>query len=115
MNDGKKNIEKSQHSIKDKKLKPAGSKSWNPGELTFPKPGIAISPCIAQIGLHKGGLYAHKWLENLFGCKLHNADRVHPEWQNPKVGDAEPVCQSQEGKRNSGWLVAGIEQNRMLG
>jgi len=81
---------------------------------TVKAPPSAIWPWIAQMGLYKGGLYTYTWLENIFGCKLHNTDRIHPEWQNPKEGEIEPVCQSQEGKPNSGWLVARVEQNKML-
>jgi hypothetical protein len=82
--------------------------------VTVNTPASAIWPWVAQMGLHKAGLYTYTWLENMFGCKLHNADRIHPEWQNPKAGEIEPVCKSQEGKPNSGWLVVYAEPNKML-
>ena len=47
--------------------------------VTIDKPPSAIWPWIAQMGLNKGGFYSFTWLENIFGCKLHNADRLHPE------------------------------------
>jgi hypothetical protein len=28
-----------------------------------------------------------EWLENLAGCKMRNADRIHPEWQQRAIGD----------------------------
>lgn len=46
-----------------------------------------IWPWIAQTGQNRGGFNSYYWLENLFAAKMVNADRVHPEWQNPTVGD----------------------------
>ena len=72
-----------------------------PGDDLVPNPtwgwthGVAIDaspeevwPWIAQIGQDKGGFYSYQWLENLAGCHIQNADRVHPEWSHPRVGDA---------------------------
>jgi hypothetical protein len=42
---------------------------------------------IAQIGADRGGFYSYQWLENLVGCKLRNAERIHPEWE-ARVGQA---------------------------
>ena len=36
---------------------------------------------IAQIGADRGGFYSYELLENLVGCRVRNADRVHPEWE----------------------------------
>lgn len=46
-----------------------------------------VWPWVAQIGQGRGGFYSYDWLENLFGMDIHNTNRIHPEWQNPKVGD----------------------------
>jgi len=46
-----------------------------------------IWPWIAQTGQNRGGFNSYYWLENLFAAKMVNADSIHPEWQNPKVGD----------------------------
>jgi hypothetical protein len=71
-----------------------------PGDELVPDPGItmtravtidapvdAVWPWLAQIGQDRGGFYSYAWLENLAGCGLENADRVHPEWQHRQVGD----------------------------
>jgi hypothetical protein len=71
-----------------------------PGDEEVPRPGVAMTravtvdappaavwPWIAQIGQDRGGFYSYTWLENLAGCHMHNADRVHPEWQHRTVGD----------------------------
>jgi hypothetical protein len=36
----------------------------------------------------KSGFYSYTWLENLFGCRITNADRIHPQWQDVKPGDS---------------------------
>ena len=38
-----------------------------------------VWPWVAQIGADRGGFYSYQWLENLAGCDLKNAERVHPE------------------------------------
>ncbi len=63
-----------------------------PGDELVAKPdwdwthGIEIAasaaevwPWIAQIGAERGGFYSYQWLENVAGCKVQNAERVHPE------------------------------------
>jgi Polyketide cyclase / dehydrase and lipid transport. len=46
-----------------------------------------VWPWIAQLGQGRGGFYSYDWLENLFGCDIHSADRVVPQWQRVAVGD----------------------------
>jgi hypothetical protein len=46
-----------------------------------------VWPWIAQLGQGRGGFYTYDFLENLVGCDIHSADRIHPEWQNVAVGD----------------------------
>lgn len=70
-----------------------------PGDELVPHPGIESTRAItvnapveqvwswlAQIGQDRGGFYSYEWLENLAGCRMRNADRVHPEWQHREVG-----------------------------
>jgi hypothetical protein len=71
-----------------------------PGDALVPTPrwswthGIEIAasaehvwPWIAQVGADRAGFYSYQWLENVAGCELRNAERVHPEWE-VKLGDA---------------------------
>src|SRR6185312_12011565 len=71
-----------------------------PGDELVPAPGIAIDhgvtieapaerswPWLAQIGQDRGGFYSYEWLENLAGCRMRNADRIHPEWQEREIGE----------------------------
>ncbi|MBP6786509.1 MAG: hypothetical protein KA170_02890 [Candidatus Promineofilum sp.] len=55
--------------------------------ITIHAPAGAIWPWLAQMGQGRGGLYSYQKLENLARCDMHNADVIHPEWQNPNVGD----------------------------
>ena len=41
---------------------------------------------VAQIGADRGGFYSYTWLENLVGCGVRDAERIHPEWQ-ARAGD----------------------------
>lgn len=44
-------------------------------------------PWLAQLGQGRGGLYSFELLENLIGCRMHNADRVLPQHQELSAGD----------------------------
>jgi hypothetical protein len=43
-------------------------------------PAEEVWPWVAQIGADRAGFYSYQWLENLAGCKLRNAEAIHPEW-----------------------------------
>ncbi|HSN36516.1 MAG TPA: SRPBCC family protein [Arthrobacter sp.] len=55
--------------------------------VTIEAPVDAVWPWLAQMGQGRGGLYSYDFLENLAGLDIHSADRIHPEWQDIKVGD----------------------------
>lgn len=42
---------------------------------------------LVQIGQDRGGMYSYDWLENLFGLRIHSADRIRDEWQHLAPGD----------------------------
>ncbi len=51
-------------------------------------PPAAVWPWLAQMGpAPRGGAYTYDWIENLLGLNMHSADRVLPEFQQPKAGD----------------------------
>jgi hypothetical protein len=57
-----------------------------------------IFPWLLQLGAGKGGYYSYTFIETyLLRCTLVNADRIHPEWQNLKVGDPVKMCPSESG------------------
>lgn len=49
--------------------------------ITVDAPPQAVWPWIAQIGADRAGFYSYTWLENLAGCGVRDAERIHPEWQ----------------------------------
>ena len=53
---------------------------WTHG-IDIDAPPSAVWPWVAQIGADRGGFYSYQWLENLAGCRLRNAETVHPEWE----------------------------------
>lgn len=55
--------------------------------VTIHAPVEIVWPWLAQIGQDRGGFYSYDWLENLAGCNIHSADRIHPEWQQRALGD----------------------------
>ena len=55
--------------------------------ITINAPASKIWPWLVQMGQTRGGFYSYDWLENLVGCHMHNADRIHAEWQELQVGD----------------------------
>ena len=56
--------------------------------ITIQAPPERVWPWIVQIGQGRGGFYSYAWLENLVGCEIVNAETIHPEWQDLKLGDA---------------------------
>ncbi|MFN8595093.1 MAG: hypothetical protein U0559_02790 [Anaerolineae bacterium] len=54
--------------------------------ITINAKAADVWPWIAQLGQERGGMYSYELLENLIGCKMHNAEQVKPEWEM-KVGD----------------------------
>ncbi len=61
------------------------------------------------MGQDRGGFYSYTMLENLLGCRMTNADRIHPEWQHLDVGDLVSLHPRAKPLR-----VALIGQNRHL-
>jgi hypothetical protein len=51
-------------------------------------PPDAVWPWLAQMGPEpRGGAYTYDWIENLLGLEMRSADRVLPEFQDPRPGD----------------------------
>jgi hypothetical protein len=79
---------------------PEDEKRELPGDELLPRDGTQILhavtvkapvedvwPWLAQLGQDRGGFYSYEWLENLAGCEMKNADRIHPEWQHRELGE----------------------------
>ncbi len=79
-------------------------------------PPEAVWPWIVQMGQGRAGLYSYEGLENLAGCDVHNADRIHRQWQDVRVGDAIlPVPRGWMGLADAPkWTVTAIEPGHFL-
>jgi hypothetical protein len=85
--------------------------------ITINAPAESVWPWLAQLGQDRGGFYSYDWLERLFGDRIHNADRIHPEWQSIKSGDLVRAVQpGYLGGRfgDLGWRVAEVIPGRAL-
>jgi hypothetical protein len=76
--------------------------------VTVQVPAEDVWPWLAQVGQGRGGFYSYEWLENLAGCDIHNADRIHPEWQDVKPGDPLAIM------RGWGTKLAAVDPGRAL-
>ncbi len=65
---------------------------------------------LKQLGQDKGGFYSYAALENLLGLGIQNTDRIHPEWQSLKKGDAVQFAARPEVKA----AVTALNENRHL-
>ena len=54
--------------------------------VTINAPPARVWPWIAQIGQDRGGFYSYRWLENLCGCEMPDADHVLG-LREPRPGD----------------------------
>jgi len=76
--------------------------------ITVDAPVAAVWPWLAQIGQDRGGFYSYEWLENLAGCRMRNAERIHPEWQRRAPGESVKLHPA------VGLRVASFEAERAL-
>lgn len=74
---------------------------------TIDAPPSALWPWLAQMGTNRGGWYSWDRLDN-FGRK--STKRIHPEWQDIKLGDR--FWGTTDGRQS--WEVAVLEPERFL-
>jgi hypothetical protein len=72
-----------------------------------------IYPWIVQMGAGKGGMYSYTSIETyMLNCPLVNADRIHPEWQDLKVGDEVKMCPNEPAPPP--YIVAQLDPDRAV-
>jgi len=77
--------------------------------VTIDAPVEEVWPWLAQLGQDRGGFYSYEWLENLAGCEMKNAERIHPEWQHRELGETVHLHPA------GGLRVSVFEARRALG
>ena len=85
--------------------------------VTIHAPADSVWPWLVQLGQDRAGFYSYAWLERMVGDDIHNADRIHPEWQRLEVGDTVRAVQPgyMGGRLGTiGWRVAELVPGRAL-
>jgi hypothetical protein len=80
--------------------------------VTVDAPAATVWPWLAQIGEDRAGFYSYAWLERLAGCRMHNAQAVHDEWQHREAG--ETVWLAQRYGELGRQVVARLDPGRVL-
>jgi hypothetical protein len=75
--------------------------------ITINSPPEQVWPWLVQIGQDRAGFYSNDWLENIIADDVHNADAIHPEWQQRRFGDVVPLVPAGYLGGIAGSLVAG--------
>ena len=88
-------------------LVPDGARSATMA-VTINAPPERVWPWLVQMGTDRGGWYSWDRLDN-FGRR--SADRLHPEWQQIRIGDR--LVARPDGSQ--WWEVAALEPRRFLG
>ncbi|MFI5048147.1 MAG: hypothetical protein ACHQIG_13860 [Acidimicrobiia bacterium] len=55
--------------------------------LSIEAPVEVVWQWLVQIGEERAGFYSYSALERMAGARMHNANAIHPEWQQREVGD----------------------------
>jgi hypothetical protein len=86
--------------------------------VTIHAPAAEVWMWLVQIGQDRGGFYSYDKLERMVGARVHNTDRIVPEWQQRAQGDlvraVPPDWMGGRFGREIGWRVAEIEPGRAL-
>ena len=86
--------------------------------ITIDAPVDAVWPWLVQLGQDRAGFYSYDWLERVFQVDVHNADRIHPEWQHQASGEfvraAQPGYLGGVFGQDLGWRIAHLEPPRAM-
>lgn len=85
--------------------------------ITIRAPADSVWPWLVQLGQDRGGFYSYSALERMFGDRITNADRIHPEWQTIAVGDTIRATQQDYlgGRLGTlGWKVTEVVPGHAL-
>ena len=82
--------------------------------VTIHAPAGKVWPWVAQIGQDRGGFYSYTWLENLFGARMRNADRILPGKQDRKVGDTVWMTPKERYGGKGCMKIAELEPGRSM-
>lgn len=96
----------------DEWCRPAGTRATR--AVTIHAPAHEVWPWLVQIGQDRGGFYSYSWLEDLFGARIHNADRIVAEFQHREVGDTVWLGPPDRYGGKAAQAVAALEPGRSM-
>ncbi len=74
-----------------------------------------VWPWLVQMGIDRAGFYSWLWVENgLMRLGAINADRIHPEWQDLRVGDMMAFTPARSFRGRTGPRVVEIDPGRSI-
>jgi hypothetical protein len=95
-------------------LIPDADDVWTMAVTVAARPG-QVWPWLVQMGVDRAGLYSYTAVENgLLRLGVTNADRIHPEWQDLKVGDIIAFTPAGYPGGRRGPRVVDLAQDRHL-
>jgi hypothetical protein len=77
----------------DELASPYGYRPISTRAITIKAPPEEVWPWLVQMGSGRAGFYTHEWVERLLFITYadgHSSTRIHPEWQDLRVGDKVP-------------------------
>ena len=77
----------------DELVDPIGHRPVSTRAITVDARPEDVWPWLVQMGSGRAGFYTHEWVERLLFITYadgHSATRIHPEWQELRVGDKVP-------------------------
>jgi hypothetical protein len=80
--------------------------------ITIDAPPHDVWPWLAQIGEDRGGFYSYSLLEQAAGARIRNADDIHPEWQELRVGQT--IWLARRYGRRARQIVAAVRPESHL-
>jgi hypothetical protein len=81
--------------------------------VTIAAPAKRVWPWVAQIGQDRGGFYSYRWLENLVGCEMPDADHVLG-LADPKPGEKFWMYPSRKAAGMGHATYAAVERGRSI-
>jgi hypothetical protein len=83
--------------------------------ITIAAPAGEVWQWLVQVGQDRAAFYSYDWLENLVGVNYHNAERIHPEWQQLAPGElVKGTPDGYLGRPATGWWPPVVEPGRVL-
>jgi hypothetical protein len=82
--------------------------------ITIKAPPRLVWPWLFQLGQDRGGFYSYTFLENLFGCRMRNADHIVASFQNRTIGDSVWMAPPERYGGAARMVIARVDRQKAL-